>query len=121
MLRLAPFCVQENGNPRPHMAVYRSEELHPQGGRRMTAKGLDILDDAIAEAEKWTQEIAEDLATIDRPLAYSALRAVLQVTRDHLPADEAITLASHLPAIVRGFYYEGWRPTRRPAARVTRE
>jgi uncharacterized protein (DUF2267 family) len=60
------------------------------------------LDDVIAETG-W-----------DARRAYSALRAVLHVLRDRLGADEAAHLGAQLPMLVRGFYYEDWRPSAHP-------
>ena len=42
--------------------------------------------------------------------AFILLRATLKGLRDHLKQDEVISLGNILPAILRGFYYEGWRP-----------
>jgi uncharacterized protein (DUF2267 family) len=36
--------------------------------------------------------------------------------RDCLPRDEAIYLASELPPLLRGLFYEGWHPHARPTA-----
>jgi len=40
--------------------------------------------------------------------AFILLRAVLKTLRDRLTKEEAIQLGSQLPALLRGFYYEGW-------------
>lgn len=42
--------------------------------------------------------------------AFILLRAALKGLRDHLTQDEVISLGNILPAILRGFYYEGWKP-----------
>jgi uncharacterized protein (DUF2267 family) len=44
----------------------------------------------------------------------TALRAVLHALRDRLPLHEAVHLGAQLPMLVRGFYYEGWKPSATP-------
>lgn len=80
----------------------------------MTTTGLDILDDAVGEANRWVQEIMEELGETNRHLAYAALRSVLHSIRDCLPFEDAMRLAGQLPPVVRGFYLEGWKPDETP-------
>jgi uncharacterized protein (DUF2267 family) len=49
-----------------------------------------------------------------RELSYDALRSALHVLRDRLPVQEAADLAAQLPMVMRGLYYEGWRPAKVP-------
>ncbi|KTD16773.1 DUF2267 domain-containing protein [Legionella jordanis] len=43
---------------------------------------------------------------------YAVLRAILHALRDKLPPELSVSLASQLPLILKGVYYDGWNPTR---------
>ncbi|MER8880810.1 DUF2267 domain-containing protein [Mesorhizobium sp. M0684] len=49
----------------------------------------------------------------DRERICQALIATLHALRDCLDRDEAVYMGATLPALLRGFYYEGWHPGRR--------
>lgn len=44
----------------------------------------------------------------DENKAFVLLRASLKALRDRLTIEEALHLGSQLPALLRGFYFEGW-------------
>lgn len=80
----------------------------------MSLTGLPAFDETLQLTNAWLKEIMERLGTDDRQYAYLALRATLHALRDRLPKDSAAHLASQLPMLVRGFYYEGWKPSVTP-------
>jgi uncharacterized protein (DUF2267 family) len=46
--------------------------------------------------------------------SYRLLRGVLHALRDCLQVNEAVDLAAQLPTLLRGVYYEQWRPVTTP-------
>jgi uncharacterized protein (DUF2267 family) len=64
---------------------------------------------AARAAEQWIAELAQRLRWRDRDKVYHALAATLHALRDCLPTHEAVFLGDHLPVLLRGLYFEGWR------------
>jgi uncharacterized protein (DUF2267 family) len=84
-----------------------------RSGAIMSLTGLASLDTSVHATNTWIKDLAEELGWADaggRQRAYHALRAVLHALRDRLPVGEVADLAAQLPLILRGVYYEGWRP-----------
>lgn len=79
----------------------------------MSSTGLEVFDKTVQTTNIWLNEIGQDLGP-DRQRCYNALRAVLFALRDRLTVDEAADLSAQLPMLIRGIFYEGFRPSTMP-------
>jgi uncharacterized protein (DUF2267 family) len=79
----------------------------------MSATGLEVFDRTLHVTNKWLDEMMETLPR-DRQLAWHVLGAVLRTIRDRVPIELAAHLGAQLPLIVRGTYYDRFRPSDAP-------
>ena len=87
----------------------------------MSTSAITSFDTTVQATNAWLNELSRELEWPEgRHRAYLALRAVLHALRDRLTIEEAADLAAQLPMLVRGFYYEGWRPTGKPVKDQTK-
>ena len=80
----------------------------------MSHSNVASINESVQKTQIWLKELVETGVFENENQAYSGLRAVLHTLRDRLPVNEAVHLASELPMVVRGFYYEGWKPASVP-------
>jgi uncharacterized protein (DUF2267 family) len=69
-----------------------------------------LIGRSVESAEIWLHDLAAELGTDDPRYAARVLGAVLHALRDRLTVAETAQLAAQLPTLVRGIYYERWKP-----------
>jgi uncharacterized protein (DUF2267 family) len=79
----------------------------------MSATGLDVFDKTLQTTHIWLDELMQAIGP-DRHVAWHVLGAVLRGIRDRIPLELAAHLGAQLPLLVRGAYYDQFRPSELP-------
>lgn len=79
----------------------------------MSATGLEVFDKTLQTTHAWLGELEREL-DLDRQTAWKVLSTVLHKLRDRLPLISAAHLASQLPLLIRGAYYDQYQPASQP-------
>ncbi|MEO3861188.1 DUF2267 domain-containing protein [Acrocarpospora sp. B8E8] len=87
----------------------------------MSPTGVHSLERTIQTTNRWLANLSDAIGTDNREFAYHVLRMWLHSVRDGLTVDTAAHLASQLPDLVRGIYYNGWSPSSVPIRRDRQE
>lgn len=72
---------------------------------------IEAVDKAVQSANLWLAELNGIMGWEDSKRSWRLLRATLHALRDWLTVNEAANLGAQLPVLIRGIYYEGWRPS----------
>lgn len=80
----------------------------------MPQTDVTALNHTLEETTAWLEQLRQDGPFETQQQAYSHLRAVLHAVRDRLTVEEAVHFAAEMPMLVRGFYFEGWKPSLAP-------
>jgi uncharacterized protein (DUF2267 family) len=98
----------------PPRSRYFSTNFKRVAENIMSAVGLEALDHTVQITHVWINDLDERLGWDNKPRAYRLLKAVLHALRDWLQINESAHLAAQLPELLRGAYYEQWRPAATP-------
>jgi|GEM_PF-4728014 len=80
----------------------------------MSKSGFSSLDKSMQKTKEWLHDVQDELEWEDEKKVYIAFKAVIQTLRDRLPVEEAIELGDELPMVMKGIYYDGYTPRRKP-------
>jgi uncharacterized protein (DUF2267 family) len=82
----------------------------------MSASGLDVFDKTLQTTHIWLDALMRDEAHRPGPAdrLACARRHTLRAVRDRVPLDLAARLGAQLPPLVRGAYYDQFRPAEQP-------
>jgi uncharacterized protein (DUF2267 family) len=76
---------------------------------------VTLIEESAQKTHLLLKELAEELGRAgDERYAMRVLRGYLHTLRDRLPVPETAQFGAQLPELVRGIYYEGWRPATVP-------
>jgi len=81
----------------------------------MSAVGLESVEHTVELTHVWINDLNARLRWDNKHRSYRLLRTVLQSLRDWLRVEEAAGFGAQLPELLRGVYYEHWRPATTPA------
>jgi len=84
------------------------------GGFVMSAVGLESIDHTVQLTHIWINDLDARVGWENKHRSYRLLRTVLQAVRDWVMVEEAAGLGAQLPELLRGAYYEHWRPATTP-------
>lgn len=87
----------------------------------MSAKGLEVIDHTVQLTHEWVNELTERLDWANHRDALRLLRLTLAGIRDHVGHEQAAQFAAQLPLLIRGMFYEGWKPSATPLKDRRRE
>lgn len=87
----------------------------------MSTERTTLFQETLQTSLAWIRELSDRLSPADEQQVYHLLCATLQALRDRLRVDEAVQLGAQLPVLIRGLYYEGWRPSQTPLRIRNRE
>ena len=87
----------------------------------MSTAGLESLEHTLELTHTWINDLDRRLEWNNRARAYRLLKSVLHTLRDCLQLEETAHLGAQLPTLLRGAYYDQWRPSATPVWKRSKE
>jgi uncharacterized protein (DUF2267 family) len=88
--------------------------------KAMATTGLEVFDKTLHTTNLWLDEICAEIGP-DKHLAWHVLGAVLRSIRDELLIGQSAHLAAQLPLLVRGAFFDQYRPAAQPVPERSQE
>jgi uncharacterized protein (DUF2267 family) len=110
--RRIPPKIDPDQEPKPRVGADFGQ--HPLLEPLMSAKELPVFDKTLQETNHWLKLMMGELGIGNRSAAFAALRASLHALRDRVGVENAAHLGAQMPMLLRGAFYEGWRPSSTP-------
>lgn len=79
----------------------------------MSSSAIAVFDNTARTTHLWLNETSEEIG-LDDQQSWRVTAAVLRAIRDRVPVELAAHLESQLPLLVRGAYYDQFRPSAMP-------
>ncbi len=76
----------------------------------MAAGASPLFTHTVEETRRWLDEVRRAAGLANERQAYAALRAVLHTVRDRLNVPDNARFAAQFPTLLRGVYFDAWRP-----------
>jgi uncharacterized protein (DUF2267 family) len=73
-----------------------------------------LFRESVRKTNGWIADLAGKLDWDNPSQVFRAMRKTLHLLRDRLPLNEAVQLAAEFPLVLRGAYFEGWKPSKNP-------
>jgi len=80
-----------------------------------------FIDNTVQKTNIWLHHIREVGGWQEDTKAWGLLRATLHQLRDNLPIEAAAHLSAQLPMLIRGLFFEDWRPALCPLKERTQD
>jgi uncharacterized protein (DUF2267 family) len=87
----------------------------------MSTTGFEGIEHTVQLTHIWINELEARLGWNNKGRTYRLLKAVLHALRDWLQLNEMADFGAQLPGLLRGAYYEQWRPAITPVKRRTKD